>query len=80
MHAAETFVRQLENLGSRAIGIDPRPHFMALDAHDKLAGYGKTIAEAADFYAKHLDTVNRSCTIDELAAGFLQDKELDGKA
>ena len=28
---------QVENLGSRAEGIDPRLHFMALDAHDKLA-------------------------------------------
>ena len=79
---AETFVRQIqiqvENLGSRAVGIDPRLHFMAIDAHDKLAGYGKTIAEAAEFYAKHLESVNRSCTVDELVAGFLQDKELDG--
>lgn len=80
---AETFVRQVEiqveNLGSRAVGIDPRLHYMALDAHDRLAGYGKKIAEATEFYAKHLDSVNRSCTVAELVAGFLQDKELDGK-
>ncbi|HLG95243.1 MAG TPA: tyrosine-type recombinase/integrase [Bryobacteraceae bacterium] len=80
---AEGFARQveiqIENLGSRAIGIDPRLHYMALDAHDKLAGYGKTISEAAEFYTRHLDTLNRSCSVDELVAGFLQDKELDGK-
>src|SRR5579883_3235274 len=80
---AESFVHQVEiqveNLGSRAVGIDPRLHYMALDAHDKLAGYGKTIAEAAEFYTKHLESVNRSCSVDELVAGFLQDKELDGR-
>lgn len=79
---AETFVRQLEikaeNLGSRAVHIDPRLHVMAIECQDKLAPYGKTLSDATDFLCKHLDAAERSCTLDELVAGFLQMKELDG--
>jgi integrase len=79
---AETFVRQLEikaeNLGSRATHIDPRLHVMAIECHDRLAPYGKTLADATDFLCKHLDATERSCTLDELVTGFLQMKELDG--
>jgi len=79
---AETFVRQLEikaeNLGSRATHIDPRLHVMAIECHDKLAPYGKTLADATDFLCKHLNAVERSCTLEELVTGFLQMKELDG--
>jgi integrase len=81
---AETFARQIqvkaENLGSRAMGIDPKLHVMAIESHDILAPYGKTIADAARFYRDHLETVNRSCTVDELVTGFLQNKEHDGKS
>src|SRR5215475_1542167 len=66
---AETFVRQLEikaeNLGSRAVHIDPRIHIMALECHDRLAPYGKTLADATEFLCKHLDSVERSCTLNE---------------
>jgi integrase len=79
---AKTFVRQLEikaeNLGSRAVHIDQRLHVMAIECHDKLAPYGKTLADATEFYCQHLDAVERSCTLNELVAGFLQAKELDG--
>ena len=79
---AETFVRQLEikaeNLGTRSVSIDPRLHLMAIECHDRLAPYGKTLTDATDFYCEHLDAVERSCTLDELVAGFLQMKELDG--
>jgi integrase len=81
---AETFAQQIqvkaENLGSRALGIDPKLHVMAIESHDLLAPYGKTIADAARFYHDHLETVNRSCTVDELVTGFLQNKEDDGKS
>jgi integrase len=79
---AETFVRQreikAENLGSRATHIDQRLHVLAIECHDKLAPYGKTLADATDFYCRHLDAVKRSCTLNELVEGFLQTKELDG--
>ena len=47
--------------------------------HDQLAPYGKTIADATAFYREHLENIKRSCTVDELVAGFLQNKEHDGK-
>jgi integrase len=79
---AETFVRQLEikaeNLGSRAVHIDPRLHVMAIECSDRLAPYGKTLTDAADFYCKHLEAVEQSCSLNQLVAGFLQMKELDG--
>jgi integrase len=80
---AQTFAQQLqvkaENLGSRAVHIDQRLHVMAIEAHDRLAAHGKTLADATDFYCKHLDAIQRSCTLNELVTGFLQNKELDGK-
>lgn len=80
---AETLAAQLavkkENLGTRATHIDPRLHVMAVDCHDKLAPFGKTIADATAFYIRHLETTERSCTVDELAAAFLQNKHDDGK-
>ncbi len=52
---------------------------MAVECHDQLAPYGKTIADATTFYKEHLESIKRSCTVDELVAGFLQNKEYDGK-
>ena len=34
----------------------------------------KTIADATVFYKEHLESIKRSCTVDELVAGFLQNK------
>jgi len=80
---AETFAQQInvkaENLGARATHIDPRLHVMAVECHDQLAPFGKTIADATAFYKEHLESISRSCTVDELVAGFLQNKEYDGK-
>src|ERR1700681_903471 len=51
---AQTFAEQLqvkaENLGSRATHIDQRLHVMALESHDRLASFGKTLTDATDFY------------------------------
>lgn len=79
---AQTFVERIEvtaeNLGTRATGIDPRFHVMALECHDLLVPYGKTLADATDFYRHHLNAVQRSCTVNELVASLLQHKEAEG--
>ena len=76
---AQTFVDQIEtlmeNLGTRATQIDQRFHVMAIECHDLLAPYGKTLADATQFYRKHLEAVQRSCTLNELVISFLQGKE-----
>jgi integrase len=51
---------------------------MAIECSDRLFSHGKSLADATDFYCRHLDAVQKSCSIDELIAGFLQTKELDG--
>jgi integrase len=80
---AEGFVSQLqikaENLGTQATQIDPKLHFMAIEAHDMLAPLGKTIMDAATFYRQHIESIERSCTVDELISALLQRKEADGK-
>jgi integrase len=79
---AQTFIDQIktltENLGTSALQIDPRLHVMAIESSDRLAVYGKTIIDATDFYCRHLEMENRSCTINELIPSFLEDKEADG--
>src|SRR5580692_2261056 len=56
---AETLAQQLtvkkENLGTRATHIDPRLHVMAVECHDQLSPFGKTIADATAFYVRHLE-------------------------
>jgi len=80
---AETFVQQCrikaENLGTRAAQIDPKLHYMAIEANELLAPYGKTVLEAANFYRQHLEVSARSCSVAELIVSLLQSKEEDGK-
>lgn len=80
---AEGFVSQVktktENLGARGARIDPKVHVMAVEAMDMLAPFGKTIIDAAVFLRSHLESVERSCTVDELIGSLLQRKESDGK-
>ena len=80
---AETFVQQLriktENLGTRAAQVDPKLHYMAIEASELLAPYGKSILDAASFYRGHLEVTARSCSVAELIASLLESKEADGK-
>jgi integrase len=78
---AETHLEQIEtkaeNLGARALMIDPALHVMAVECSDYLARYGKTIAEATAFYCRHLQQLAKSCTVQELSGIFLQHKKQD---
>ncbi|HLJ91399.1 MAG TPA: tyrosine-type recombinase/integrase [Candidatus Angelobacter sp.] len=79
---AENFVEEIritvENLGLRATEIDQRFHVMALECHDILAPYSKTLADATHFYRNHLNAVQQSCTVEALIGSFLPHKEAEG--
>jgi integrase len=81
---AETFVQQLrikvENLGTRASSIDPELHVMALQCSDRLKPFGQSIADATEFYVRHLASIERSCAIEELVTTFIESKRRDGIA
>ena len=79
---AQVFVDEIqimtENLGTRATEIDQRLHVMALECHDLLAPYGKSLADATHFYRRHLEAVEKSCLLNELIVSFLESKEAEG--
>jgi integrase len=65
---AQTFA-QLKN-NERAIG--------DTEGAKQLAAFGKTIADAIEFYLPHLKASNRTCTFAELVAELLPAKAADG--
>jgi integrase len=81
---AETFVQQLavkaENLGTRVAHIDQNLHVMAVQCSDRLKPFGRTLADATDFLIRHLEAIERSCSIDDLISRFLDSKRADGVA
>lgn len=48
------------------ISLSPVDRIQAVAAAEKLAPYGKTIAEAVDFFVAHLDRLNSSISVHEL--------------
>jgi integrase len=65
---AQTFA-QLKN-NERAIG--------ETEGAKQLAAFGKTVADAIEFYLPHLKASNRTCTFAELVAELLPAKAADG--
>src|SRR5439155_7564305 len=65
---AQTFA-QLKN-NERLIG--------ETEGAKQLAAFGKTIADAIEFYLPHLQASNRTCTFRELVAELLPAKTADG--
>jgi len=82
--AAETELGKLstriKNEGVRALTIPEHLRVMAVEWNNKLAPYGKTIADAADFYIKYLEQTKKSCTFAELKDSVIGDKTRDGKS
>jgi integrase len=71
----------LERHSRTAVGLSQRELSELIHARDRLAGYGKTVKEAADFLVDHLDRVLRhGITVAQLAAEVLEAKRRDGKA
>src|SRR5205085_10452647 len=78
---AEAYVWELkiktENLGTRATQINQQLHVMAIECTDRLLPYGRTLADATDFYCQHLKTIERSATLNTLVQLFLEAKKSD---
>jgi len=65
---AQTFAQMKNN--ERAIG--------ETEGAKQLAAYGKTVADAIEFYLPHLHASTRTCTFAELVAELLPAKKADG--
>jgi len=71
--------RAVEHHGQRAVGLSQRVLAEFLAAYDKLAPFGATIGQAADFLVHHLEKVRRcKTTVVELAQEVLDAKSRDG--
>jgi integrase len=65
---------KLNKEGSAALNLSDATRFAALHGEKALAGYGKSIGDAIDFYLKHLADSLRSIPISQLAAEYLAHK------
>src|SRR5215469_15492294 len=71
----------LERHSREAVGLSQRAMSEVIAARDKLAGYGKTLSDAVDFYVDHLERVRRcKITVAELAEEVLEAKRKDGRS
>jgi integrase len=71
----------LERHGRDAIGLPQRELSNFITAKRTLAGYGKTINDAVDYYVDHLESVRRcKTTVAELVAELLEAKRRDGRS
>jgi integrase len=57
--------------GENALRLSDSLRIMALDSAEKLKPFGKTIADAADFYAKFLRDAERSIPVSDLVKEYL---------
>ena len=77
-------LRQLtlrERGGREAVGLPLNELATIVHARKKLAGHGKTLADAATFYLNHLEKIRRcNVTVAELAKEVLEAKRRDGHA
>jgi integrase len=71
----------LERYSREAVGLSQRAMSEVIAARDKLAEYGKTLREAADFFIDHLERVRRcKITVAQLADEVLAAKRADGRS
>jgi integrase len=69
---------QIINEGTSGLSISNELRVMAASCAEKLTPFGKTLADATDFYIDHLKRNERSCTFAELVASFTAAKTKDG--
>lgn len=69
---------QIENEGTAALTMPDALRIMAATCTERLLPYGKSIADATDFYIEYLKRTARSCTFAELVASFIEAKGKDG--
>jgi integrase len=71
----------LERHGRAAVGLPQRILSDFIAARDKLAAYGKTINDAAEFFLDHLEKIRRcNVTVAQLAEEVVNAKRKDGHA
>lgn len=85
LEEAKAFAQRQEveagNAGARAVTeIQDGERRLLLDASDALAPYGKTLADAVQFYLAHLKTTARSATVTELVDALLELKRTEKKS
>ena len=77
-------LRQLtlrERSGREAVGLPLNELAAIIEARKKLAEYGKSIRQAADFYIDHLERIRRcNVSVSELAQEVLTAKRKDGRS
>jgi len=71
----------LERHGREAIGLSPHELSGIMKARDRLAEYGKTVGDAADFLIHQLENIRRcKITVAQLADEVLEAKRKDGRS
>jgi integrase len=79
---AETFMQlskvQQENYGTAALSISDALRVEAIECSELLQSYGKTLRDAAKFYAAHLKAVTGSRKVREVVADLLAARAGDG--
>jgi integrase len=69
---------QIANEGADGLAISTNLRVMAAKCAKQLDPYGKTLADATDFYIDYLKRTERSCTFAELVTSFIAAKAKDG--
>jgi integrase len=79
---AQTFMQlaevQQENYGTAALSITDALRIEAIECSELLQPYGKTLRDAAKFYAAHLKAITGSRKVSEVVAGLLAARTADG--
>src|SRR5215470_14874186 len=79
---ALTFLRmaevQQENYGTAALSISDALRVEAIECSELLQPYGKSLRDAAKFYAAHLKTITGSRKVKEIVADLLAARAADG--
>lgn len=69
---------QVANEGTSGMSISSELRVMAAKCAEQLMPFGKSLADATDFYLDYLKRTERSCTFAELVASFIAAKTKDG--
>jgi hypothetical protein len=71
--------RELRAHGTEGVTFDAALRVMAQRESERLAPYGKTLADASDFLIKHLQARERSVTIEQLRHEFVNHRAAAGR-
>src|SRR5262249_31845722 len=79
---AQTFLQlaevQQENYGAAALSISDALRVEAIECSELLQPYGKTLRDAAKFYAAHLKAITGSRQVSEVVADLVPARTCDG--